>query len=241
MTDPAQSAQAEDRYTGGSYLEANPDWHVEDSAWKADQVHAMLAKHRLTPDTVCEVGCGAGEVLRELGERLGTTTSFVGYDISPQAYELAASRAGDRLRFVLGDLAAEPDEVVFDVLLILDVIEHLEDPFAFLRAMRPRAGHVLLHIPLDLTVQALARNLLISSAREPLGHIQYFQKDTALATLEETGYDVVDWVYTPAAFAHPPENPRSRAIQALRRVMFSASPDLTQRLIGGWSLLVLAR
>ncbi|HMS62800.1 MAG TPA: methyltransferase domain-containing protein [Solirubrobacteraceae bacterium] len=241
MADPAQSAHAEDRYTGGSYLETHPDWHVEDSAWKAEQVEAMLVRHGLTPHSICEVGCGAGEVLRALRERLDAATTFVGYEISPQAHELASTRTGDRLRFVLGDLAAEPDDVVFDLLLVLDVIEHLEDPFAFLRAMRPRAGRALLHIPLDLTVQAIARNLLISSAREPLGHLQYFQKETALATLVESGYEIVDWVYTPSTFVHPPANPRARAIQALRRAMFSASPDVTQRLIGGWSLLVLAR
>ena len=41
---------------------------------------------------------------------------------------------------MLGDLADEPGEAVFDVLLVLDVIEHLEDPFSFLRAMRQRAS-----------------------------------------------------------------------------------------------------
>ena len=230
-----------DRYTSGSYLETHPDWHVEDSAWKADQVKAMLDRHGLAPRTVCEVGCGAGEVLRQLRDRLDPATSFVGYEISPQAYELASGRATDRLRFVLGDLAAEPDDVAFEALLILDVIEHLEDPFSFLRAMAARAGHVVLHIPLDMNVQAIARNLLMSSSREPLGHLHYFQKETALATLEETGFEVVDWTYTPSTFVHPPENARARVIQALRRAMFRVAPDLTLRLIGGWSLLVLAR
>ena len=231
----------EDRYTSGSYLETHPDWHIEDSAWKADQVQGMLERHGLAPRTVCEVGCGAGEVLRQLRDRLDPVTSFVGYEISPQAHELASTRTTDRLRFVLGDLAAEPEDVAFDALLILDVIEHLEDPFSFLRAMRVRADHVVLHIPLDMNVQAIARNLLMSSSREPLGHLHYFQKETALATLGETGFEVVDWTYTPSTFVHPPENARARLIQALRKAMFRAAPDLTLRLIGGWSLLVLAR
>lgn len=241
MADPVEGAHAVDRYTSGSYLETNPDWHIEDSAWKAAQVREMLARHDLVPRTVCEVGCGAGEVLRVLRDELSFAPTLVGYDISPQAYEFASTRVGDRLRFVLGDLAGEPPEVAFDVLLILDVIEHLEDPFALLRAMKPRAEHVLLHIPLDMTVQAIARNLLISSSREPLGHLNYFQKETALATLTETGYEIVDWVYTPSTFVHPPENLRARLIQALRKAMFRVAPDLTLRLIGGWSLLVLAR
>ena len=238
MTDTADEASAAARYTSGAYLESNPDWHVEDSAWKAQQVKAMLARHDLRPGSVCEVGCGAGEVLVQLQRLLDRETRFAGYEISPQAYELARARANDRLDVLLADLTQERD-AHFD-LLLFDVIEHLEDPFAFLRAVRPRAERTMLHIPLDMTVQAVARNLLITSSRAPLGHLHYFQKETALATLADAGYEVLDWCYTPSTFAQPASGLRARIIQGLRRVMFRAAPDLTQRLIGGWSLLVLA-
>ncbi len=240
MGDPGAPSAAT-RYTGGSYLEANPDWHVEDSAWKADQVERMLRTNGIEPRSLCDVGSGAGEVLRQLRERLGRETELVGYDVSPQAHELAAPRATDGLRFELGDLATEPEDVAFDVLIILDVIEHLEDPFGFLRSLKSRGGDVVLHIPLDMTVQAVARNLLITHAREPVGHIHYFQKETALATLTDSGYEIVDWFYTPASFVHPPQGLRERLIRGLRRAMFRVAPDFTVRWIGGWSLMVLAR
>ena len=72
-------------YLDGGYLAKNPAWHVEESAWKARQVLCMLRQNGVAPKTVCDVGCGAGEVLKQLGENLDAECEFWGYDISPQA------------------------------------------------------------------------------------------------------------------------------------------------------------
>jgi 2-polyprenyl-3-methyl-5-hydroxy-6-metoxy-1,4-benzoquinol methylase len=228
-----------DRYTTGAYLQANSTWHVEDSAWKARQVISMLKRHQLEPRRICDVGCGAGEVLSQLQNLLDSVTSLVGYERSPQAYSLARARETDRLRFFLGDPAADQAEV-FDLLLVLDVVEHVENPFSFLRGLKRHADLAIFHIPLDMTAQAVARNLIMQTCREPFGHLHYFQKETALATLADAGYEVLDWVYTPSSFARLPD-PRARLIQTVRRRLFSVAPDFTQRLLGGWSLLALAR
>jgi len=227
-------------YKQGSYLEQNPDWHVEDSAWKARQVASMLSRNKLSPQRVCDVGCGAGEVLVELARMLDPGTVFTGYDISPQAIQLAGTRSDAHLSFILGDITVLPTPR-FDLLLALDVIEHVENPFDFLRSLKPHADLAIFHIPLDMTAQAVARNLIIGTCREPFGHLHYFQKETALATLADADYEVIDWLYTPSSFAHAPEGSRARLIQGFRRALFNATPDLTQRLLGGWSLLALAR
>ena len=51
-------------YIDGSYANEHPQYHVEDSPWKAQQVLNILNKNRLIVQSVCEVGCGAGEILR---------------------------------------------------------------------------------------------------------------------------------------------------------------------------------
>jgi hypothetical protein len=81
-----------DRYTGDQYLGDNPDWHVADSAWKAEQILKALEGAR--PATICEVGCGAGEILRQLDDRL-RPQRLVGYEVAPAAIELAEA-PGDR-------------------------------------------------------------------------------------------------------------------------------------------------
>jgi SAM-dependent methyltransferase len=104
-------------YTSGEYLARNPTWHAEDSAWKASQVLGMLNRHGLRPRTVCEIGCGAGAVLRELHDRMDHQPSFVGYEVSPQAFKLAVSRSSERLTFRLGDVLKDDDR--FDLTLLM--------------------------------------------------------------------------------------------------------------------------
>lgn len=57
-------------YTDGDYLKNNPTWDVEDAPWKADHIFRMMQKHHLEPGSICEVGCGCGEILSQLQKRL---------------------------------------------------------------------------------------------------------------------------------------------------------------------------
>src|SRR6185295_13503483 len=155
------------RYTDGRYLEDNPQYHVEDSPWKAAQVLKMLARHAFPVRTVAEVGCGAGEILRQLQLKLPSDTTFAGYEISPQAIALARARENDRLRFHQADLLAT-EVGPFDLLLCMDVFEHVEDYLGFVRRLRARARQTMFHIPLDLSVQSVLRMTPIVRTRATL-------------------------------------------------------------------------
>jgi hypothetical protein len=231
--------QHEAFYTGGEYLRRHPDWHAGDSPFKARQVRRMLERNQLSPASVCEVGSGAGEILRELHDTLGPDVHYVGYDISPQAHELAKPKASERLRFELGDVTKL--DVHFDLMLVMDVIEHLEDYYGFLRAIRGKAAHAILHIPLDLSAQTVARPSLLLRKREEVGHIHYFSKETALATLREAGYEPADYFLTAGSLELPPVSRKAGAARFPRRVLAAVSDDWAARLLGGFSLLVLAK
>lgn len=227
-------------YTQGDYLESNPTWHEEDSPWKVKQIARMISKNNLQPGSVCEVGCGAGEILNLLYQDLPDNVSFVGYDISPQAYELSKPKAKDRLEFNLKDLTQEPDRR-FDLLLVIDVFEHVEDYFGFLRGIRGKAEYKIFHIPLDICVQRVAMCKPILSRRKTVGHLHYFTKETALATLQDTGYEIVDYFYT----AETLDFASTSFLYALGkwplRLAFMLNQDLAVRFLGGYSLMVLAK
>lgn len=226
-------------YQTGEYLEKNPTYHVEDSPWKAAQVLRMIKKHDLSPKSVCEVGCGAGEILKQLQAQLPEETQLYGYEISPQAYALAQQRENDRLHFFCEDLLTLPNPG-FDLLLCLDVFEHVEDYLGFLRGLRETAQHKVFHIPLDLSVQWLWRSTPIMREREQAGHLHYFTKETALATLQDAGYEVIDWCYTPGAIANP-RSVKAKLASLPRRLLSAINQDLVVRILGGYSVLVLAK
>jgi cyclopropane fatty-acyl-phospholipid synthase-like methyltransferase len=230
----------ESMYADGVYLEKNPTWHSEDSAWKADQATKMLARHgQLEPRTICEVGCGAGQVLVELQKKLPKETSFFGYDISPDAYRMCLPKTNDSLHFSLPDFSEFRGEP-FDLLLVLDVAEHVCDYLGFLRNIREKARFVLFHIPLELTVHGLMRDVLMLN-RRTYGHLHHFTKDTALATLQDCGYNVLDWFYTPSVVDQGLPGIKSKISNLVRRAGFRIARDESVLILGGYSLMVLTR
>ena len=230
----------EDIYRSGSYQQMAPSWHVDESAGKAEEIARLLRSHQLTPHTVCEVGCGAGEVLRQLQSKLPDDCELTGYDISPQAIELSRLRENERLHVYLGDFRTD-DAGAYDLLLVLDVLEHLEDYFAFLRSLKARGTNKVFFFPLDLSVQTVIRPHGLLHTRDAYAHLHYFTKETAVRALQDTGYEVLDAVYTADALNSPTDLFGRRLLKLPRKVAFALNHDLAVHLLGGYRLLVLAR
>ena len=233
----------EDIYRTGAYSHMAPTWHVDESASKAHEILRLLARYHLTPRTICEVGCGAGEVLRQLQLALPDETELTGYDISPQAIELAQSRANEHLHFQLGDFTQSESSASgsYDMLLVLDVLEHLEDYFSFLRRLKTRSMYKVFFFPLDLSVQSVIRPHGLLHTRDAYAHLHYFTRETALRTLEDTGYHILDAVYTSDALDSPTRLLGRRLLKWPRKAAFALNHDVAAHLLGGYRLLVLAQ
>jgi len=225
-------------YTNGSYLaKTGGTWHLEDSLFKAQHIALMLAKHdEVKPNTICEIGCGAGGILAELQKMLPPHTAFTGYDISPQAHALSARFSNPRCQFILGDAFADPSQ--YDLVLVVDVIEHLEDYFSFLRNTRQRGEWKLYHIPLEAYVVGVLRGF---NYWDTLGHLHLFTIETALKTLQHTGHRVVDWIFTDGAISIPSKTLRGRIANLIRIPLSKFSTKVASRLLGGYSMLVLTK
>lgn len=226
-------------YINGKYLEKNPSWFVEESPFKVRQILRMIKTNRLDPRTICEVGCGAGEVLKLLQGSMHPGCHFSGYDISPQALEMCQSRVNPRLEFKLADITQDA-AAFFDLMLVLDVVEHVEDCFGFLSKIRSKSDLKIFHFPLDLSVQAVLRRRGLLKRRELFGHIHYFTKETAIETLKDVGYELLDCFYTPRCIDLGKEIAQ-KLVRLPRRICFAVNQDLTVRILGGYSLLILAR
>ncbi len=219
------------------YRNNNPSWHVEDSPWKAQQIYKIIKKNNLYFDTIVEIGCGVGEILNQLYYKLPNNVNLFGYDISKDAYQEAKIRSKERLSFYNEDLLLQ--NVSFDLLLMIDVFEHVDDYIKFLKSSKSKAKYFIFHIPLDLSVTSIVRNKLID-ARNSVGHIHYYSKETALATLEYSNFEIIDYFYTDGAISLG-KKIRTRALNLVRKLFFSLNKDFTVRIFGGYSLLVLAK
>ena len=224
-------------YLDGEYYGKNSSFHVEDSPWKAGQIIKMLHSTSLRPAFVAEVGCGAGEILVQLSREL-VNARFDGYEPSPQAFALCRTRQSERTNYFNTDLTVQTG-CYYDLVLCIDVFEHIEDYFTFLRGLRARGRAFIFHIPLDMNVQVVARAEPLARVRREVGHLHYFSKETALAALESCGYTIRSWFFTPNG-ADRPKTPKAKLLQIPRKLSFRMAPELTARLLGGYSLMVYA-
>ncbi len=227
-------------YRSGEYFQKHPTWDVEDSPWKARQILALLGEHNIHAQTIGEVGCGAGEILVNLQRSMNDDCVFFGYDLSPQAIEICNQKSNAKLHFFLGDLLQKPD-IYWDVLLAIDVIEHVEDYLAFLGAVKDKALYKVFHIPLELFALSIIDSGFLQKQRSNSGHLHYFTKDILLQIFSEMGYDILDARYTPGFQVSRGHGWKDDLLRIPRRICFPLNRDLTVRIFGGYSLLVLAR
>ena len=234
-------ASSNDIYVNGEYFMNNPTWNLEDSSWKADVIFGLMTKNSLRPHQIIEVGCGAGGILKHLAAKDEHIESLRGYDISTQAIELARKYQSDRLQYFNEDITAN-DSIHSDLMLVIDVIEHIDDFYGFLRNLKPRSTHFIFHIPLDLCCRSILKPHILLQQRNAVGHIHYFSKEMAIWLLHDSGYEIIDWVYTkPIVDTNPPDSFKRRVKKVLRNFSFNLNKDLSAKLWGGYSMMLLVK
>ncbi len=228
----------EDFYVGDRYLRQNPAWDREDAPWKAGKVEEILRRAAIEPGSICEVGCGAGGVLAAL-RTVYPDNRMAGYDISPHAAPFWQHHADLNIDFQVGDFLTDVD--CFDTILLLDVLEHVADPHTFLNKVKSRARQFVIHFPLDLSASSVLRETPLLVARRKVGHIHYFTRRVALELLDECGFTVIESRYTGAAFNTPKAGLKTRLARLPRLIAYTLNKDLGVRLLGGETLMVLAK
>jgi 2-polyprenyl-3-methyl-5-hydroxy-6-metoxy-1,4-benzoquinol methylase len=231
-------ARVDRRYLDGTYESEHPDWHEADARWKAGHSLAILRENGVIPTTVCDIGCGTGGVLRSVVESGSPDLRGVGFEVSERIVELASSSPSEHIEFRLWQ--DRDPSVRFDVALLMDVIEHVPDYLGFLEEIRGCAERYVFHIPLDMNAQGVARQTPVMHARETVGHLHYFSRRTALASLEYAGYEIVDWSFTPSWETVQEKSLGRSAFDRFRASLFRRIPERTVDVLGGYSLMVLA-
>jgi hypothetical protein len=235
-------------YENEKYLGENKTWHVEDSPWKATQIMKLINDHYAEINinginSVCEVGCGAGEILFQLSTQLPSHLKFYGYDISPQLHSFWKRRESERIEFICDNFLSS--RKIYDILLLIDIVEHIEDYFSFLREIKKMGTYKIFNFPLEIfAVKALLGCRYVDS-RKKYGHLHFFNKDICLSLLQELDFCIIDNFYAPSAIELASTSKSisniSKIAKIPRVIMSKISIDLTAKLLGGYSLFVLAK
>jgi len=168
---------------------------------------------------VLEIGCGAGGTLRWL-KSTGRAAQTFGFEYVPEAAAKAAEIA-DAVES--GDIEAKglPFEGNFDLILCLDVLEHLRDPWAVVRQVRERlnpGGTLIISVP-NVRHHSVTLPLLFGGQfrYKPAGildrtHLRFFTRESACELLQQGGFKITGFRAQGANW-HP-----SRAVRVLGRL-----------------------
>ena len=131
---------------------------------------------------VLEIGCGHGIAREMLEHDLGIAVD--GCDLNRTALEMA--KPGKGKLFVYNILDQEPSLLErYDAVLLLDVIEHIDDDAAFVRAalrhLRP-GGIVAMNVPASM--------MLFSDYDRAAGHVRRYAPNRLRDLLESCGVEV---------------------------------------------------
>lgn len=151
------------------------------------------------PGVVLDVGCGGGATGRLVKEKF-PGTRVIGIELNPHAAEYARRSLDDVICANIDDvdLARHVGEVTIGTVLLLDVLEHLYDPWRALLRIRSWLApgtRVLASVP---NIRNLANLDELAAGRWEYGphgvlditHIRFFTRETLQRLFEETGYAV---------------------------------------------------
>ena len=164
-----------------------------DQHWQGDE----CSRTPLEGKTALDVGCGAG-LLAEPLVRLGAKVT--GLDASPEVISVArdhAAAVGLEIDYRVGDIQELQGQ--FDLITCMEVVEHVADPAAFIRALANRLAANGLLIMSTPNATGLSKFLMITVG-EGLGQIpkgthdfgKFIAPDRLKVLLAEAGLKCID-------------------------------------------------
>lgn len=130
-----------------------------------------------SPTSILEVGVGEAEVANRVRERF-PRARFVGIDLPDP--ELAGHWAASGLAGTFADITRLPfPDATFDLVLAIEVLEHVPDPEAAVRELaRLATGSLVLSVPREpiWRVANMARGKYLSDLGNTPGHINHWSK-----------------------------------------------------------------
>lgn len=189
---------------------------------RIDAVKKILGRLSLREPRVLELGCGDAYVLGELRRTLAFREALA-YDLYLTEELIGELRpVHPDIRFVGRQEELRGTEV--DLVLLLDVLEHIEDPATYLRQVvrdrLARNGWLVVTVP--------AFQVLFSEHDRRLRHFRRYSREAIAQVVAAAGFEVVDSGYLFASLIP------LRALELLKERLSPARTEVDASGIGGW-------
>jgi 2-polyprenyl-3-methyl-5-hydroxy-6-metoxy-1,4-benzoquinol methylase len=236
-----------DRYSSGDYTKKNHTYHIEDSEFKWKNFVKILKQSKFNLEevnSVSDIGCGSGQILIHANNSnlFKKQCVFDGYDINPDAID-AAKKNSSNLNFLNEDFV-NLKEIKRNLIIAADVFEHVQDTYKFLKKLKDKGDFFLFNIPLEISLFSMIRKKnIFKHSFENVGHLHFYTKRTALLTLENIGFKILNSNLVNNRFEEFKKNKKlhSLIINIPQYILEKLGKNLACSIFGGYSLVVLAK
>jgi SAM-dependent methyltransferase len=172
-------------------------------------IQSLYARHIAAGNSsprVLDIGCGCGANDREFKKRT-PQAHIVGIEPNPRAAELAGRVCDEVFQGMLEDWLKREAKEPFDLVVLSDVLEHIVDPIAFLRALAtaPSVRHAqwIISVPNYGVWYNRVRTLLGVQGYSWSGiwdrtHLRFFTRATIRDLLTYCGFELIADACTPS-------------------------------------------
>ena len=182
---------AESIYSNGDYLNKNPTLHVEDSVYKMKFIGELLGNVKWPidrPIEILDIGGGGGYLGRLVCDWFhsnGYIATMSALDVSNDMVNAQMACNPNILKSYIGGLDELGHDVYFDLILMIDVIEHIQENSSYSVKLNSYGKYIIYNIPIEFNYIDRVRNFLMKGRyytlqKESLGHLHFFSTKTAI-------------------------------------------------------------
>lgn len=154
--------------------------------------HKFFVDNIEVNDAVLDIGCGNGALTYDIARK---ARRVVGIDLNKRNIEIAQSRfARENLEFIYGDALTSLPGENFDVVILSNILEHIERRIEFLETLQKRVPKFLIRVPMlnrswiDLYKKELGLEYRLSQT-----HFIEYTLETFTEEMSEAGLRVLNY------------------------------------------------
>jgi 2-polyprenyl-3-methyl-5-hydroxy-6-metoxy-1,4-benzoquinol methylase len=151
--------------------------------------HEFFTKNVTKNDRVLDIGSGNGSLAKDVALH---AKSVLGVDIDPKNIEKSKrNNSAPNLEYRLADATKDLSSETFDIIIMSNVLEHIDDRVNFLKSIRPLARKFLFRVPMiDREWVTLLKQELGLDYRLDTTHFTEYTFAQFKSEFEEAGYEV---------------------------------------------------
>ncbi len=157
---------------------------IETLEWKIPNL-ALVIPPSFFAQKVAEIGCFNGHLIANIA--INGNRNFVryGYDVNNYAID-CGKKIYNNVSFYCQDIFEAEEH--FDLLILSDIIEHIEYDRDFLRNCSSLSKNILINLPLEKCINNMNRSY---GYNDPSGHLRSYSLKSALNLINKSGLRVV--------------------------------------------------